>query len=43
MTKWEIMKNSVIIPFIDEKHVQQGCQVILLHDEEKKTYLNLID
>ena len=37
------MRQSVIIPFIDEDHIQQGCQCILLHSQDRKTMLNLID
>lgn len=43
LTNWNYLKQSIIIPFVDEEHTQQGCQVILQHDRSRKTYLNLID
>lgn len=43
MTNWNYLRKSTIIPFLDDENVQQGCQIIMMHDRKRKTYLNLID
>ena len=42
-TNWNYLKKSIIVPFFDEEHVQQGCQCILQHSRDHRTKLNLID
>lgn len=34
-TNWNYLKQSTIIPFLDDELVQQGCQCILQHDKER--------
>ena len=40
------MRNSYAIPFVDDNDEDRkilGCQLIIKHDENRETFLNLID
>lgn len=42
-TEWEVLKNSLVIPFTDGDDSYHGCTLVMAHDKGIESYINLID